>query len=107
MTAISVSRRQALVGTTTAISSGVFTGLGVRTAHAKGSRASDQAPCYYRFNHGKLQATIVSDGPLRLGDPSAGFLGTSREDITKMLTDNFLPLPLFRSSRHLGCAVMI
>jgi glyoxylase-like metal-dependent hydrolase (beta-lactamase superfamily II) len=32
---------------------------------------------------------------LRLGDPSAGFLGTSREEIAKMLTDNFLPLTNF------------
>ena len=60
------------------------------TAHAKAPRATDQAPCFYRFNHGKIQATIVSDGPLRLGDPSAGFLGASREEIAKMLTDNFL-----------------
>jgi glyoxylase-like metal-dependent hydrolase (beta-lactamase superfamily II) len=95
MTAISLSRRQALLGTTAAISSGAFSGLRVRTAHAKAPRATDQAPCYYRFNHGKIQATVVSDGPLRLGAPSAGFLGTSKEEIAKMLTDNFLPLTNF------------
>jgi hypothetical protein len=95
MTAISVSRRQALLGATAAISSGAFSGLRVRTADAKVPPATDQAPCYYRFNHGKIQATVVSDGPLRLGDPSAGFLGTSREEIAKMLTDNFLPLTNF------------
>ena len=95
MTAISVSRRQALLGTTAAISSGAFSGLRVRTAHAKAPRATDQAPCYYRFNHGKIQATVASDGPLRLGDASAGFLGTSKEEIAKMLTDNFLPLTNF------------
>jgi hypothetical protein len=76
MTAISMSRRQAVLATTAAISSGAFSGLRVRTADAKVPRATDQAPCYYRFNHGKIQATVVSDGPLRLGDPSAGFLGT-------------------------------
>ena len=52
MTAISVSRRQALVGTMAAISSGAFSGLRARTAHAKAPRAAEQAPCYYRFNHG-------------------------------------------------------
>src|SRR5580765_1202189 len=95
MSVIRVSRRHALVGTTVAISSGVFGGLDVRTAHAKAPRATDQAPCYYRFNHGKMQATIVSDGPLRLGDATAGFLGASKEEMTKMLTHNFLPLTNF------------
>jgi glyoxylase-like metal-dependent hydrolase (beta-lactamase superfamily II) len=91
MTAIRVSRRQALWGATVAISSvGAFSGLRARTAHAKAPRATDQAPYYYRFNHGKLQATVVSDGPLHIGEPSASFLEVSKEEITKMLTDNFL-----------------
>jgi glyoxylase-like metal-dependent hydrolase (beta-lactamase superfamily II) len=91
MTAISVSRRRALLGATAAISSvGAFSGLRVRTAHAKAPLATDQAPYYYRFNHGKIQATIVSDGPLHIGEPSASFLETSKEEIAKMLTDNFL-----------------
>ena len=37
-----------------------------------------------------MQVTVVSDGPLPLGDPSGAFLGTTKEDIGKMLTDNFL-----------------
>ena len=32
---------------------------------------------------------------MRLGDASAGFLGAPKEEITKMLTDNFLPLTNF------------
>jgi glyoxylase-like metal-dependent hydrolase (beta-lactamase superfamily II) len=91
MTALSVSRRQALWGTAAAIgSAGAFRGLGVQTAHAKAPLATDQAPYYYRFNHGKIQATIVSDGPLHIGEPSASFLATPKEEIAKMLTDNFL-----------------
>src|SRR4051794_35844099 len=101
MTVISVSRRQALLGTTVALSSGAFGGLSVRMAHAKTPRATDQAPCYYRFNHGKIQATIVSDGPLRLGDASAGFLGAPKEELTKMLTDNFLPLTNFMLEQNI------
>ena len=37
-----------------------------------------------------MQATVVSDGILPLGEPSGSFLGTSKEEIGKMLTDNFL-----------------
>ena len=29
-----------------------------------------QAPYFYRFKFGNAEATIVSDGPLPLGDPS-------------------------------------
>src|SRR5262249_588875 len=50
----------------------------------------DQAPYFFRFNHGKMQVTVVSDGPLPLGDPAGSFLGASKEEIGKMLTDNFL-----------------
>jgi glyoxylase-like metal-dependent hydrolase (beta-lactamase superfamily II) len=101
MTAISMSRRQALVGATAAISTGALSGLGVRTANSKAPRATDQAPAFYRFKHGQLQATIVSDGPLRYGDATAGFLGASREEITKMLTDNFLPLTNFTLEQNI------
>ena len=60
------------------------------TAMAKAPVATDQAPYFYRFNHGKMQATVVSDGILPLGEPSGSFLGTSKEEIGKMLTDSFL-----------------
>jgi glyoxylase-like metal-dependent hydrolase (beta-lactamase superfamily II) len=101
MTAINVSRRQALVGATAAIGGGAFSDLRVRTAYAKAPRAADQAPAYYRFNLGKLQATIVSDGPLRYGDASAGFRGASREEIAKILTDNFLALTNFMLEQNI------
>ena len=34
--------------------------------------------------------TVVSDGPLPLGDPSGTFTGVPREEVKKMLSDNFL-----------------
>jgi glyoxylase-like metal-dependent hydrolase (beta-lactamase superfamily II) len=37
-----------------------------------------------------MQATVISDGILPLGEPSGSFLGSSKEEIGKMLTDNFL-----------------
>ncbi len=49
-----------------------------------------QAPYFYRFGFGKAQITMTSDGPLPLGDPSTNFLGASKEEISKLLTDNYL-----------------
>ena len=74
MTAISVSRRQALVGTTAAISSGAFSGLRARTAHAKAPRATEQAPCYYRFNHGKFKRQLSPTGLCGSVMPPQAFL---------------------------------
>ena len=42
-------------------------------ANAKAPLAQDQVPYFYRFTHGKMQATMVSDGILPLGEPSASF----------------------------------
>src|SRR5438477_5939831 len=90
MRAISMSRRQALLGTAAMAGATTLGALPMRNAHAKAAIATDQAPYFYRFTHGKMQATVVSDGILPLGEPSASFLGTSKEEISKMLTDNFL-----------------
>ena len=40
---------------------------------------------------GKFQATVVSDGPLPLGEPSATMKGQTKEELAKALADNFLP----------------
>ena len=37
-----------------------------------------QAPYFYRFKLGNAEATVVSDGPLPLGDPTRRFLGLRR-----------------------------
>ena len=50
-----------------------------------------QAPYFYRFKLGTAEATIVSDGPLPLGDPNASFLKIDKAEIGRELTDNFLP----------------
>ncbi len=88
---ISISRRHVLLGATALAGTAVLgSGLPVPGAHAKAPLSSAQAPYFYRFNHGKMQMTVVSDGILPLGEPSASFLGTSNEEVGKMLTDNFL-----------------
>jgi glyoxylase-like metal-dependent hydrolase (beta-lactamase superfamily II) len=90
MTVTNLSRRQALLGGVVIAGTAGIGGWPTRKAHAKAPLAKDQAPYFYRFAHGKIQATVVSDGILPLGDPSASFLGSSKEEIGKMLTDNFL-----------------
>ena len=86
---IQLSRRGLLAGAglTAAAYSGI---LAPTMAHAKAPFATTQAPYFYRFPHGKMQMTMVSDGPLPLGDPTGAFIGVPKEDVKKMLTDNFL-----------------
>src|SRR5215813_14019024 len=63
-----------------------------RIASAKAPMANTQAPGFYRFKVGGFEATIVSDGPLHMGAPSAGvFTDVSKEQMLKELNDNFLP----------------
>ena len=90
MSAISLSRRQALFGASAVAGAAAIGGLPLSPAHARAPFATDQVPYFYRFKLGNAQATVVSDGILPLGDPSGTFLGTSKEEIGKMLTDNFL-----------------
>src|SRR6478609_5743729 len=90
MTAFSISRRQALLGTAAVAGAATLPELAISPALAKAAMSKDQAPYFYRFAHGKMQATVVSDGILPLGEPSGSFLGASKDEIGKMLTDNFL-----------------
>src|SRR5689334_2089620 len=51
----------------------------------------DPAPYFTRFNIGDAEATVVSDGPLPLGDPADSFLGIGKDEIRGMLAARFLP----------------
>jgi len=90
MTHPALSRRT-LLGAGAAAVAGVAAGLPVRPALAKAPQLNTQAPYFYRFRIGSIEATVVSDGALPLGEPSASFLGTSKEEVGKMLTEHFLP----------------
>jgi len=90
MTNLLLSRRHALVGASAIAGTAVVQGFDIQLARAKAPLSNQQTSYFYRFNHGKMQVTVVSDGPLPLGDPSGAFLGASKEEIGKMLTDNFL-----------------
>lgn len=85
---IKLTRRTALVG---GLSLGaVSSGLIGQPTMADGKTSGEQAPYFYRFSNGDMAGTVVSDGILPLGDPTATFLGTSEEDVAAMLTNNFL-----------------
>lgn len=84
----SLSRRGLLLGACAASALGALPDA----AYAKAPKIGTPAPYFYRFKIGGAEATIVSDGTLPLGDPHANFLGLSREEMDKQLTDNFLPV---------------
>jgi glyoxylase-like metal-dependent hydrolase (beta-lactamase superfamily II) len=87
---LALSRRQLIAGGA-AIGAGLMTGAPlVGSAAAKAPVTNTQAPYFYRFRIGSIEATAVSDGILPLGEPSAAFLGASKDEVSKLLTDNFL-----------------
>lgn len=89
MTAELISRRAALLGAGAAAGLGLV-GAGATDAWAKGPLLKTQIPYYYRFKHGTMQVTMVSDGPLPLGPPGDAFKGATKDEIEKLLTANYL-----------------
>ena len=86
-----LSRRGLLGGAAAAGAAGLLTGALPHAGLAKAPMANAQAPYWYRFKLGGLEITVVSDGTLPLGEPSGSFLGVTKDQVGKMLTDNFLP----------------
>ena len=83
---VTLSRRRLLQG------GAAIAGLAGAPAFAKGPMLGTQAPYFYRFKLGNAEATIVSDGPLPLGDPHKNYVGLTAAETDKQLTDNFLRL---------------
>jgi glyoxylase-like metal-dependent hydrolase (beta-lactamase superfamily II) len=90
MSDTTISRRTALLGAT-AVGLSAASGISVPTAEARAPIAEGQVPYFYRFMVGKFQATVVSDGPLPLGEPSETLKGPTKEELAKDLAANFLP----------------
>ena len=82
-----LSRRHLLQGGAAVAAAGLSV-----PAFAKAPMLGTQAPYFYRFKFGNAEATIVSDGPLPLGDPSTAFLGLTKDEIARQLSSNYLPL---------------
>jgi glyoxylase-like metal-dependent hydrolase (beta-lactamase superfamily II) len=86
-----ITRRSLLGGSAAFAAAGLLGGQIMGPADAKAPLTNTQAPAFYRFKFGAIEATVVSDGPIGpLGEPSAVFLGAPKEEIGKMLSDNFL-----------------
>ncbi len=86
---ISLSRRRLLAGASATTALGLFGGTSV--TQAKAPMLNTPAPAFYRFKLGTIEATVVSDGLLAIGDPKNTFRGPTAEDISKMMSDQFLP----------------
>jgi glyoxylase-like metal-dependent hydrolase (beta-lactamase superfamily II) len=85
---MSLSRRGLLTGASATAAAGL---LGTSLAQAKAPLLNAPAPAFYRFKLGTIEATVVSDGPLSIGDPKNTFRGPTADEIGKMMTDHFLP----------------
>src|SRR5215470_1855436 len=86
---ISLSRRRLLAGASATTALGLFGGTSV--TQAKAPMLNTPAPAFYRFKLGTIEATVVSDGPLSIGDPKNTFRGPTAEELGKMMNDQFLP----------------
>ena len=64
---ISLSRRRLLAGASATTALGLF--AGTSATQAKAPVLNAPAPAFYRFKLGTIEATVVSDGPLSIGDP--------------------------------------
>ncbi|MCJ9730041.1 MBL fold metallo-hydrolase [Bradyrhizobium sp. PRIMUS42] len=88
---LQVSRRDLVKGAASGIGGAMLAGLAATPGETKEAKSDRQAPPYYRFALGEAQVTVVSDGPLPLGDPRESFLGVPKEEVVKMLDKSFLP----------------
>ena len=82
---VSFSRRQLLAG---AAATAGFAASAVAPAAAKAPLTNTQAPSFYRFKIGSIEATVVSDGPLPIGPASRTFRGPSEAELGKMFGDH-------------------
>ncbi len=82
------SRRSLLAGASALALAGVAP---LAPARARAPMQNAQAPAFYRFKIGAFEATVISDGPLVLGEPKPEmFVGLSKDAITRSLEENFL-----------------
>jgi glyoxylase-like metal-dependent hydrolase (beta-lactamase superfamily II) len=61
-------------------------------ALARAPMRNTPAPAFYRFKLGEFEVTVVSDGPLNLGEPTGDvFKGLSKEEMVQTLANHYLP----------------
>ncbi|MEM1046701.1 MAG: MBL fold metallo-hydrolase [Pseudomonadota bacterium] len=86
-----LDRRSLLLGSAGLGLAAAVGGVMVAPGQAVAAPALNQVSYFYRFRIGELVGSVVSDGILPLGDPTASFLGPSAEEMRSMLSRNFLP----------------
>ena len=84
-----VSRRGLLVAASASTAVGVLGGPS--QANAKAPMLNTQAPSFYRFKIGNIEATVVSDGPLPIGPATRSFRGPTEAELDSMFGEYFLP----------------
>src|SRR3989442_4462480 len=84
-----VSRRRLLTGASATVVAGGLAGSSAELA--KAPMLNTPAPAFYRFKLGTIEATVVSDGPLAIGEPKNTFRGPTTDELGKMMSDHFLP----------------
>jgi glyoxylase-like metal-dependent hydrolase (beta-lactamase superfamily II) len=89
MTDMTLSRRRLLAGASVTAAAG-FIGSSTMPGLAKAPMQNTQAPAFYRFKVGSIEATVVSDGPMAIGAPEKTFIGPTAQEVGKMMTDLFL-----------------
>jgi hypothetical protein len=75
-----LSRRHLLASASASAAAGLL----AQEAHAKAPMLNTQAPAFYRFKLGTIEATIVSDGPLPIGPATRAFKGPTEAELNKM-----------------------
>jgi glyoxylase-like metal-dependent hydrolase (beta-lactamase superfamily II) len=83
-----LSRRELIAGTSAIAASGLLGGLS--PGFAKAPLLNNQAPAFYRFKVGSIEATVISDGPLATGPVEKTFFGPTADELKKMMADRFV-----------------
>jgi glyoxylase-like metal-dependent hydrolase (beta-lactamase superfamily II) len=87
-----LSRRHLLAGACATASTQLVSSA--LPAAAKAPPLKTQAPAFYRFNVGGIEATVVSDGVI-VGVTKSTFVGPAAANVEKMMIDLFLPADKF------------
>jgi glyoxylase-like metal-dependent hydrolase (beta-lactamase superfamily II) len=90
MSKIRFSRRSLIAGSAALAATGLLD-TRINSATLATAMTNSQAPAFYRFRIGDIEATVVSDGVVGpLGEPSSVFVGSSKQELAKLLSDNYL-----------------
>lgn len=85
----SPSRRGFLSGAAAVGAAGTFGAMMPTPAFARAPMLNTLAPSFYRFKHGSMEITVVSDGPLPIGPAIRTFRGMPEADLNKKIADEY------------------